>query len=66
MIGNLQHRYDHSEGIFFRNGPNKNQNAIAKCPSCRTQFKNRNEMVYCTFCGNSNDEKCVTKTRLYP
>jgi len=23
MIGDLQHRYDHSEGIFFRNGPNK-------------------------------------------
>ena len=23
-------------------------------------------MVYCTFCGLSNDEKCVRKTRIYP
>lgn len=23
-------------------------------------------MVFCTFCGYSNDEKCVQKTRLYP
>lgn len=23
-------------------------------------------MVFCTFCGYSGDEKCLTKTRIYP
>lgn len=23
-------------------------------------------MVFCTFCGHSNDAKCVIKTRIYP
>ena len=23
-------------------------------------------MIFCTFCGYSNDEKCMQKTRLFP
>ena len=65
-MGNHEADFKHEEGIFFLSGPIGTEKAIKKCPSCQYVFSNRGEMVYCTFCGNSNDEKCMRKTRIYP
>ena len=66
IIDNQSYPYDNKEPIFYRYGPNSQQKPTAKCPSCRVKFLNRNEMHYCSFCGYSNHEKCVKKTRVYP
>ena len=58
--------FDNNEPIFFRSGPNLNQKPIKKCPSCRKQFQNKGEMVFCTYCGHSNCKECSKKTRIYP
>ena len=68
MMGGYNHSYNHLEKIFFLKGPidQSQYQATKKCPSCRYQFSDRNEMVFCTFCGYSNDEKCVQRTKYYP
>ena len=68
MLGGRRHEYDHKESIFFRTGPIAEtlQKATKKCPSCHHVFASRTEMVFCSFCGFSNDSKCVQKTKLYP
>ena len=66
MVGHVEFTFDNDEPIFFRAGPNLSQKSIKKCPSCRHPFKNKNEMVYCTYCGLSNCKPCATKTRIYP
>ena len=60
--------YNHEDPIFYRQGPidESKYQSIKKCPSCRYQFTSRREMVYCTFCGLSNDEKCMKRTRYFP
>jgi len=58
--------YEHEDRIFFLSGPNQDKKSIKKCPSCLYAFQNSKEMVYCTFCGHSNDEKCMKKSRIYP
>lgn len=66
MMGGTTHRYNHMDKIFFLSRPVNQQDSTQKCPSCRYKFSDRKEMVFCTFCGYSNDDKCVQKTRLYP
>lgn len=66
MLGSQPQRYNHMEKIFFLDAPFKKQEPTQKCPSCRYKFTDRKEMVFCTFCGYSNDDKCMQKTRLYP
>ena len=63
-----RHKYNHEEPIFFRTGPidEGSRKSIKKCPSCQYTFSSRDEMVYCTFCGLSNDQKCMNRTRFYP
>ena len=64
-VGGFSHNYSHEDPVFFRDGPlpSSQQQAIKKCPTCRYEFQNRDEMVFCTFCGFSNDAKCVKRTR---
>lgn len=50
----------------MRSGPIDIQNRIKKCPSCYFQFTKSSEMHFCEFCGNSNDAKCLKKTRIFP
>ena len=68
VMGLHSHTYSHTDPIFSLTGPiaESQRQAIKKCPSCRHEFSNRGEMVFCTFCGRSNDEKCLKKTRIYP
>lgn len=68
MMGGRSHTYTHEDPIFFRQGPieNAQQKATKKCPSCHHVFQDRGEMVFCSFCGNSNDSKCMQKTKIYP
>ena len=65
-LGSFAFRYEHMEPIFFRDGPYATKHNSSTCYSCKYEFKNDSEKVYCSFCGGSNDEKCVRKTRIYP
>ena len=67
-MNGITQKYINTEPIFYLVGPidaTQNQ-AIKKCPSCHYVFGSRSEMHYCTFCGLSNDEKCMKKTYPYP
>mmetsp|Transcript_16047 Transcript_16047/g.20324 ORF Transcript_16047/g.20324 Transcript_16047/m.20324 type:complete len:112 (-) Transcript_16047:742-1077(-) len=68
LLNGMHHRYDHMDRIFFLSGPvpEDERHQIKKCPACHHQFAKSKEMVFCSFCGYSCDEKCVRKTREYP
>ena len=66
MLHGIMHSYDHMDRIFFLSEACGEQKQIKKCPTCHHAFSKAKEMVFCTFCGFSGDEKCVRKTREYP
>ena len=65
-IGNLQFTFDISEPIFFRKEPAAEMKAIESCRSCKYKFKDKKEMVKCTFCSFGGCKDCTKKTRYFP
>ena len=68
MLHGISHSFWYHDQIFTAKqpiDPSKYKEAN-KCRSCHYMFQNRNEMVFCTFCGISNDAKCCKQTRKYP
>ncbi len=65
-IGSLKFDFDSQEPIFFRKQAEKTLNAKNACRSCRYVFKDKKEMILCTFCGYGVCENCAKKKRPFP
>jgi len=66
-ISKSQFDYSDADPIFFLNGPCRKETRTGACVSCRDFiFESNSQMLFCSFCGNSNCANCLYKERMYP